>query len=117
MTDRDSDSPVKRVTRQGQTVIASVAGDVDMHRSTAFQQSLMELFDLAPSRIVLDLAGVRYIDSSGLASMIKLLSRVRMDGIDLRLCNLTKPVRSMLEITRLDTVFTICASVAEAIES
>ncbi len=117
MTDRDPDNPVQQVDRHGDTLVVTVAGDVDMRRSATFQRSLMELFDHNPKRILIDLAGVRYIDSSGLASMVKLLSRVRQDELELCLCGLTDLVRSMLEITRLDTVFTICPSVAEAMET
>ena len=115
MTVDGPDSPVKQVKRDADTLIVDVVGDVDMRRSAAFQQSLMGLLDESPRRIVLDLAEVRYIDSSGLAGLIKLLSHVRRTHIDLWLCRPTPAVRSLLEITRLDSVFSVTDSMAEAL--
>ena len=67
-------------------------------------------------RIVVDLSGVPYMDSSGVASLVKLLARIRKTGIELRLCGLTDRVRSIFEITRLDSVFQIYPSQQEALE-
>jgi len=66
---------------------------------------------------VVDLSGVGYMDSSGVASLVKLLARVRRRQVDLKLAGMTRRVRSVFEITRLDTVFEIFASVQEALAS
>jgi len=110
-----TDNPVRQVTRDGDALIVAVVGDVDMRRSTAFQQSLTAVLDEMPDRIILDLAEVRYMDSSGLAGLIKLLSNVRRLEIGLWLCRPTAPVRNLLEITRLDTVFRVVDTLAEAL--
>lgn len=115
MENRDPNNPIQRVRTSGQTLVVDVAGDIDLHRSPEFQQSLMKLLDHRPRRIVINLAGVKYMDSSGVASLVKLLSRVRRDQIDLKLCNLTDRVRSVFEITRLDSVFPICGTEQEAL--
>lgn len=109
------DNPIHSVRRDGDALIAVVVGDVDVHRSWAFQRSLMALLDQSPQRIILDLADVSYMDSSGLAGLIKLLSQVRRLRIDLWLCRPTVPVRSLLEITRLDQVFSVADSLEEAL--
>ena len=115
MANDNPNSPLKHVRRQGNVLVVEIAGDVDFHHSTAFQKSLMALLDESPGRIVLDLAGVGYMDSSGLAGLIKLLSHVRRGRIDLWLCRPTAPVRSLLELTRLDTVFRIVDTLEEAL--
>lgn len=115
MNRQAADSPVAEVVQTGETLIARVVGDVDMRRSTAFQQSLMDLFDRSPRRIVLDLSEAGYVDSSGLAGMVKLLSRGREDDVELRLCCPNAAIRHMLEITRLDGVFVVCPTLDEAL--
>ena len=75
----------------------------------------MELLDRRPRQIVLDLGDVPYMDSAGLAGLIKLLGHVRRLDIDLWLCRPTDAVRSLLEITRLDTVFQVSQSLEEVV--
>jgi anti-anti-sigma factor len=55
------------------------------------------------------------MDSSGVASLVKLLSRVRRSSAALKLCGLTDRVRGVFEITRLDSVFEIYGGEDEAL--
>jgi len=114
MSPPSPDSPVREIRWVDQTAVVHVVGDVDLSRSTEFQQSLLALMDRKPERIVVDLAGVEYMDSSGVASLVKLLSRSRKAGAQLSLVGLGERVRSIFEITRLDTVFDIFATIEEA---
>jgi anti-sigma B factor antagonist len=59
------------------------------------------------SVVVLDLARVSMIDAGGLSLLLELRQHTESSGIGLRLKNVTKLVRQVLEITRLDTVFDI----------
>ncbi|MCD6378037.1 MAG: STAS domain-containing protein [Planctomycetes bacterium] len=114
------DGPVKKVQWVGadnNVVVITAAGEIDLHQSNAFQQSLMEPLEQNPSRVVVDLSEVSYMDSSGVASLVKLLSRAMKQGIDVRLAGLNERVRSIFEITRLDTVFGIYPTVEEAVVS
>ena len=108
-------SPVQQVRWSGKAAIVDVAGEIDLNTSNAFQQDLLELLDKSPERVVVNLSGVSYMDSSGVASLVKLLSRVRKTGVALRLAAMTDRVRSVFEITRLDSVFNIHANVEEAL--
>lgn len=114
MSDRPDRSPVQNVRWVETTAIADVAGDIDLTRSADFQQALLLLLDRRPSRLIVNLRGVPYMDSSGVASLVKLLSRTRKGGVPLHLVGLTDRVRSVFEITRLDTVFCIHATEEEA---
>jgi anti-sigma B factor antagonist len=98
-----------------EAAIVEVTGDVDLNRSPALQQALLELVEKNPSRIVIDLSGVGYMDSSGVASLVKLLSRVRRKDVSLSLVGLTDRVRNIFEITRLDSVFEIHDTREEAL--
>ena len=114
MNQPSDESVIQGIRWQGGSAVVSAVGDIDLNRSIAFQHSLLKLLDEKPKRIIIDLSRVPYMDSSGVASLVKLLSRVRKCGSALYLVNLTDRVRSVFEITRLDSVFTICSSVEEA---
>ena len=108
-------SPVQGVRWVKKSVVVDVAGDIDLNSSGRFQQDILLLMDKKPDRIVVNLAGVPYMDSSGVASLVKLLSRARKGGAALYLAELSDRVRSVFEITRLDTVFDIRDSEQEAL--
>jgi len=109
----NQNSPVKEIEWIGSTVVARSAGDIN--RSPQFQHSLLELLDRKPRRIVVNLADVRYMDSSGIASLVKLLSRTRKAGLVLRLAALNDQPRKAFEITLLDTAFEIFKTETEAL--
>ena len=110
MSNEPGDSPVQAVRWQETIAIVDVAGDIDLNRSFDFQKSLLDVLEKQPQRIIVNLAQVPYMDSSGVASLVKLLSRTRKCGAQLYLVGLTKRVQSLFEITRLDVVFNICAT-------
>lgn len=108
-------TPIESVEWADDAVIVGVSGDVDLTRSPALQDALLELLEKGPSRVVIDLSGVGYMDSSGVASLVKLLSRVRKKNVSLSLVGLTDRVRNIFEITRLDSVFDIHDTREEAL--
>ena len=110
-------SVVKDVRRKDKTVIVDAVGDIDLSRSQAFQQSLLVVLNEKPEALIVNLAGVPYMDSSGVASLVKLLSRSRKGGFKLALVGLQDRVRSVFEITRLDNVFEIYPTEEEAMAS
>ena len=110
-----TNSPIREVRWVDRTAIADVAGEIDLNSSLDFQQDLLKLLDKSPQRIVINLRDVSYMDSSGVASLVKLLSRVRKSGVSLRLAALSDRVRGVFEITRLDSVFEIFATEEEAL--
>jgi len=75
----------------------------------------MELLEERPANLIINLAGVPYMDSSGVASLVKILSRVKKAGTALHLVGLNDRVRSIFQITRLDSVFDIHNSEEEAL--
>ncbi len=108
-------SPVRSVKRERDATVVEVIGDVDLNRSAEFQSALMDALADCNDKIVVDLSGVPYMDSSGVASLVKLLSRASRTNVALHLVGLNDRVRSIFEITRLDGVFKIFATVEEAL--
>jgi anti-sigma B factor antagonist len=106
---------VRDVEWKDKDAVVDVQGDIDLGTSTGFQRSLLSLMDKKPARIVVNLSKVPYMDSSGVASLVKVLSRARKSGISLVLTGLTGRVRNVFEITKLDHVFTIKPSDEEAL--
>ena len=115
MTNKSSGSTVREVRWVQDSAVADIHGDIDLSRSAEFQQSLLALLDRKPARIVVNLGDVPYMDSSGVASLVKVLSRARRCGVALALAAMTDRVRSVFEITRLDSVFEIHATEEEAL--
>ena len=67
------------------------------------------------AHLIVDLAGVNFIDSTALAALVRGMKLTREAKGDLLLCALRQPVRVIFELTRLDRVFPIFASVDEAV--
>lgn len=108
-------STVRAVRREGSAAIVEVVGDIDLNRSQEFQSALLTALEPLPGRVVVDLSGVPYMDSSGVASLVKLLGRCRRASVPLALVGLNVRVASVFQVTRLDTVFEILPTVTEAV--
>ena len=100
-------SPVKRIDWKNDTAIVHAQGEIDLHISSQFQLDLKKLIEQKPIKIILDLNDVPYMDSSGVAALVKLLSKTRSENIKLTLVNLSEKVKSIFEITKLTSVFDI----------
>lgn len=95
-------------------VVLSPTGDIDLARSPSMRSQVSDAMKRGPKRVVIDLSGVPYMDSSGVATLVEALQSARKCGSKLYLCGLTPRVKSILEISRLDTVFTIVTDRAAA---
>lgn len=83
----------------------------------AFRQAIGGLVADGHRRVLLDLRHVPYIDSSGIGELVAALKNIRASGGDLKLLNLTPKVRTLLEITRLYSIFDVKENEAAAIHS
>lgn len=103
-----------RQTDKGVTVIAP-SGRLDVAGAPALKTAIADAVKNGPSRLVIDMEGVSFVDSSGLGSVIAGLKMVRTSQGDLRLAAPNQQVRVVLELTTLDRVFPYYASVEEAL--
>lgn len=104
-----------RSETRGEAEVIAPEGDVDLSRSPTLRQALREAQARKPRRIVVDLAAVDYMDSSGVATLVEALQIARRSNTRIVLCGMRDRVRSIFEIARLDTVFTIAPSLADAL--
>jgi anti-sigma B factor antagonist len=101
-------------TRQLQGwAVLSIEGQIDFCSSPDIRKELLPLVGHATPRVAIDLTGVDYIDSSGVATFIEALQRVKKVGGQLVLLGLCDAVRHVFEIVRLKSVFSIYRSKEE----
>jgi anti-sigma B factor antagonist len=88
--------------------IMDIAGRITLGEETgALRKAVRDLLDKGKKKIVVNLAEVNYIDSSGVGELVGSFTTVRGQGGDLKLANLTKKVHDLLQITKLVTIFDI----------
>jgi len=80
-----------------------VLGD-EIHQ---LRDAVRELLEQGKKKIILNLAGVDYIDSSGVGELVSAFTTVRGSGGELKLLNLSQKVQDVLYVTKLYTVFDI----------
>lgn len=97
------------------TVLA-VKGEIDVYSAPRLRERLVELVNEGHRRIVVDLEGVDFLDSTGLGVLVGGLKRLRTHGGDLSLVCTQPRILKVFEITGLTTVFSIATSVDEATE-
>ncbi len=68
-------------------------------------------------RVVLDMSGVKFVDSSGLGALISCLRMLNSREGDFKLCAMSKSVRALFELMRIDRVFNIHNTREEAVRS
>ena len=110
---------VKLNTRQvGDVSVIDVAGRITLGEgSSALRDQIRELVGKNQKNILLNLGEVSYIDSSGIGELVSGFTTVTNQGGQLKLLNLTKRVKDLLQITKLYTVFDVHEDEAAAVRS
>ena len=100
---------VKVSTRQvGDVTVADVAGKLTLgEASSTFRDALRNLIGQGQKKILLNLGGVSYMDSSGIGELVAGYTTVTAAGGKLKLLNLTHRVQTPLQSTKLYTVFEV----------
>jgi anti-sigma B factor antagonist len=107
---------IKNVRVEESNLLATVHGEIDLHNSPDLRGHLLRLLDQAkPKRLILNLQDVPYMDSSAIAVLVETLQRIRKTGGSVYLTDLQPRVKGLLEIARLETIFTVCATEADAL--
>jgi len=105
---------LSRQTDAGVTVLAP-SGRLDVAGAPMLKEAIGEAVKNGQPRLVIDMEGVSFVDSTGLGSVIAALKLVRSSKGDLRLAAPNQQVRVVLELTTLDRVFPYFATVDEAL--
>jgi anti-sigma B factor antagonist len=86
--------------------VMTLSGDVDLQNSPALKKELLEAIG-AGKPVVVEMAQVSYIDSSGVASLVEAYQTARKKDTHFALVNLSPQSLRVLQLARLDRVFTI----------
>jgi anti-sigma B factor antagonist len=105
-----------QLSESGGALVIAFSGDIDLQTSPDARKALLELVGKGKP-ILVDLSGVGYIDSSGVASLVECLQSVKKSGQKLALVSVSDGALRVLQLARLDRVFTICANLDEGVSA
>src|SRR5205085_12550323 len=107
-----------RERQAGDVTILDLEGRITIgDGNVSLRNAIRRLIQEGKKRILLNLAGVSYIDSSGIGELVSSYTAIGKDGGQLKLLNLTQKLQDLLTITKLLTVFDVYESEADALNS
>jgi anti-sigma B factor antagonist len=102
----------------GDVTVLDMSGKITIGEgSVALRTAIRRLLEEGKKRILLNLSGVSYVDSSGIGELVSSYTAINKEGGQLKLLNLTQKIQDLLAITKLLTVFDTYESEAEALNS
>jgi anti-sigma B factor antagonist len=105
------------VKKQDGVTVIDVEGQLIVGNRQELKQKVLEELERGARKFLIDFSGTGYIDSSGLGVLVSLSKKIREQGGELRLANLNEDLRTLFELTKLDTLFHIASSRPEALSS
>lgn len=96
----------EQIREQDGTLIVALNGEVDLNRAQEVRRTLLGCVARGLD-ILVELSGVTYIDSSGIASLVEALQEAGKKGLRLGLVSVSQDARKVFELARLDKVFAI----------
>lgn len=98
-------------------VVCFIDGEIDINTSPDIKKTFDKFLSKKSPKILINLAKVNYIDSSGLATLVEILKNMRSYGGKMKLCNMSAKVKGLFEITKLDKLFDIVSDEASAVSA
>ena len=107
-----------RERQAGDVTILDLDGKITIGEgSVALRDTIKRLIQEGKKKVLLNLSGVGYVDSSGIGELVSSFTTIRREGGQLKLLNLTQKIQDLLAITKLLTVFDTFDDEAEALNS
>jgi anti-sigma B factor antagonist len=90
----------------GSVTVVTLSGDLVIGEAEAiFKKTVSRLLEEGRVQLVVDCSGLRYVDSSGLGSLVRALTTSQHEGGSTKLLGIPASLRKLLELTKLDSVF------------
>ena len=105
------------VSQLNTVTLLALTGRFDAYSAPAIEVKLKSVSEQAPAYAIVDLSGVNFVDSTGLAILVQGMKRCRQHNGDVYICGVQQPVRIIFELTRFDTVFKMFSTQAAAVEA
>jgi anti-sigma B factor antagonist len=99
----------------GGVVVIEVEGQLIVGNRQDLKQRVLDALEAGDRKFLIDFTRTGYIDSSGLGVLVSLSKKIRDEGGDLRLAGLNEDLKTLFELTKLDTLFAITDSAQEAL--
>ena len=99
----------------GGVLVVEVDGQLIVGNRQELKQKVLDALEAGSKKFLIDFSKTGYIDSSGLGVLVSLSKKIRDEGGDLRLAGLNDDLKTLFELTKLDTLFAITDSAAEAL--
>lgn len=104
------------VTSRDDVTIVEVTGQLIVGNRQELKDDVLRLLSSGARKFLIDFKDTAYIDSSGLGVLVSLSKKIRERGGEMRLSNLNEDLRTLFELTKLDTLFQIADSRDQALE-
>jgi anti-sigma B factor antagonist len=99
----------------GGVLVIEVDGQLIVGNRQELKQRVLDALEAGDRKFLIDFTKTGYIDSSGLGVLVSLSKKIRDEGGDLRLAGLNEDLKTLFELTKLDTLFAITDSAEQAI--
>jgi anti-sigma B factor antagonist len=99
----------------GGVLVVEVDGQLIVSNRQELKQKVLDALEDGSKKFLIDFTKTGYIDSSGLGVLVSLSKKIRDEGGDLRLAGLNDDLKTLFELTKLDTLFAITDSATEAL--
>ena len=96
-------------------LVVEVEGQLIVGNRQELKAVVQEAVDQGERKLLIDFSKTGYIDSSGLGALVSISKKVREQGGELRLSGLNEDLRSLFELTKLDTLFSISDTAERAL--
>lgn len=105
-----------QVQKSGDVTLVDVDGQLIVGNRQELKQRVLEELENGERKFVVDFSNTGYIDSSGLGVLVSLSKKIRELGGELRLSSLNEDLRTLFELTKLDTLFKIADTRDDALQ-
>lgn len=103
-------------SREETAGVIALRGEIDVYTAPLLRQKIVDLVDEGATNLVVDMADVDFLDSTGLGVLVEGLKRVKARGGNLALVASQDKILKIFDITGLNKAFPIHATRAEALE-
>ena len=103
--------------KQDGVVIMEIEGQLIVGNRQELKQKMLDELEKGGRKFLIDFAKTGYIDSSGLGVLVSLSKKIREQAGELRLANLNDDLKTLFELTKLDTLFQIAETREKALTS
>ena len=108
---------ISQIKDQSGVAVLQVEGQLIVGNRQELKDLVQAALDRGERRLLIDFSRTGYIDSSGLGALVSISKRIREAGGELRLSGLNEDLRSLFELTKLDTLFSIADTPQQALAS